>query len=107
MVFAGVLALIFGAILSRHFKFLVLVPSSIAAIVFVLASSLAGGSNVFSGLFAGVWLTCLLQLGYFLGLFVQRLAADPKDTSTVARLSHLALASSRHIRGRLQIGGRN
>ena len=78
MIIVGVFGLSIGAALAQNFRVLILVPSAIIAAMLVMVLELVSGRSLVDALLAAGVVTCALQLGYLLGLFVKRVVADPK-----------------------------
>ena len=77
MILAGIVGLCLGAILARHFRALILVPSSLAAIGGVAIVSLAFGQGGAQILLYTASVSIALQIGYFFGLLPKHAVADP------------------------------
>ena len=76
MILIGAICACIGAILARHFRVLILVPTAFTVAAGVAVAEVASRHHMVHALLAGGAAACAMQLGYLLGLFVKPSGAD-------------------------------
>ena len=78
MILIGAICICIGAILARHFRVLILLPTAFMIAAGVAAAEAASRHHLAHALLAGGAAARAMQLGYLLGLFVKSFHAAPE-----------------------------
>jgi hypothetical protein len=81
MIVVGIIGLCVGAILAQHFRALIIVPTSLVGVVFAASAALIGAHGASQILLETLSAAAALQIGYFFGLSVRPVAADPREAT--------------------------
>ena len=86
MIWLSTVSLVAGCLLAQRFKIIVLVPATFVVVVIAVAVGIAQSSGVWSTILMMATTSVELQIGYFLGMFIQYgLGALLARRSTVLR----------------------
>jgi UPF0716 family protein affecting phage T7 exclusion len=85
MIWLSTVSLAAGCLLAQHFKIIVLVPATFVVVVIAVAVGIAQTSGVWSTILMMATTSVGLQIGYFLGMFIQYGLALLARRSTVLR----------------------
>jgi membrane protein DedA with SNARE-associated domain len=78
MILAVIVGLCAGAFLAQHFRALIIVPASLVAVAFGVCIALIGAHGGAQIAIQTIAATGALQIGYFIGLLIRPVAADPQ-----------------------------
>jgi hypothetical protein len=88
MIVAITLALVIGVALAQFFRALVLIPTTIVALIGIISHEAARGHTVFHTLMATLSIAVAIQVSFLFGAFL-------KGIDVYGTAPHLALRSSR------------
>jgi hypothetical protein len=71
MIWLSIVSLSIGALLAQHFKIIVLVPASFAALVIAIGAGVAQASSVWSIVWLIATASVSMQIGYFVSMLIQ------------------------------------